>query len=186
MHEFENHNKHRGGNFMASKSTFKKDDVIFKEGEWQMSMYSVISGKVGIYSQYGKENEQLLTELEKGKLFGEMGLIEARPRSATAVALEDTEVEIIDSENLSEYFKNEPEKVVAVLINMTSRLRDLSKDYVDVCATISDYVKAEKQNKKGLWEKIKDLMTGGDGYAEMYSSALEMGFDPMRVHYEWY
>lgn len=171
---------------MANKSTFKKGDIIFKEGEWQMSMYSVTSGKVGIYSQYGKEKEQLLTELEKGKFFGEMGLIEARPRSATAVALEDTEVEIIDSENLSDCFKNDPEKVVAVLINMTSRLRELSKDYVDVCATISDYVKAEKQGKKGLWEKIKDLMTGGDGYADLYSSALEMGFDPMRVHYEWY
>ncbi len=171
---------------MANKSTFKKGEIIFKEGEWQMSMYSVTSGKVGIYSQYGKEKEQLLTELEKGKFFGEMGLIEARPRSATAVALEDTEVEIIDSENLSDCFKNDPEKVVAVLINMTSRLRELSKDYVDVCATISDYVKAEKQGKKGLWEKIKDLMTGGDGYADLYSSALEMGFDPMRVHYEWY
>ena len=171
---------------MANKSTFKKGEIIFKEGEWQMSMYSVTSGKVGIYSQYGKEKEQLLTELEKGKFFGEMGLIEARPRSATAVALEDTEVEIIDSENLSDCFKNDPEKVVAVLINMTSRLRELSKDYVDVCATISDYVKAEKQGKKGLWEKIKDLMTGGDGYADLYSSALEMGFDPMRVHYEGY
>lgn len=171
---------------MAKETTFKKGEIIFKEGEWQMTMYSLVSGKVGIYSQYGTENEQLLTELSEGKLFGEMGLIEARPRSATAVALEDTVLVIIDGDNLSDIFKNEPEKVVSILINMTSRLRELSGQYVEACSTISEYVTSEKEKKKGLWNKIKELMTGGDEYADLYASSLRMGFDPMHVHYEWY
>lgn len=171
---------------MANVMKFAKGAVIFKEGEWQMAMYAVKSGNVGIYSQYGTEKEQLLTELGPGKLFGEMGLIEARPRSATAVALEATEAEFIDGNNLSDYFKNDPEKVVEILINMTSRLRELSGEYVEACSAISDFVKAEKSKKQGLWEKIKDLLVGGEGYGDVYASALEMGYDPMHVHYEWY
>ena len=41
--------------FMAYETKFKKGDVIFKEGDWQMTMFAVKSGKIGIYSQYGKE-----------------------------------------------------------------------------------------------------------------------------------
>jgi len=70
---------------------------------------------------------------------------------------------------------------------MTSRLRELSAQYVDACDTISEYIAAETATKPGFWEKLKNLITGGEEFGEMYSKSLEMGFDPMRYeHIDWY
>lgn len=171
---------------MSEKKKFESGAVIFKEGAWEMSMYVIVSGKVGIYANYGTEKEQLLTELGEGKIFGEMGLIEARARSATAVALEDTELDIIDGDALGAYFKNEPEKVMEILINMTSRLRQLSNDYVDACDTISEYVAAGKQKKQSLWSKIANLISGGEEYGELYRNCLMLGIDPTRHFSDYY
>ena len=171
---------------MANTRTFKSGEVIFREGTWKMEMYSVLSGKVGIYANYGMPNEQLLTELSAGKYFGEMGLIEARTRSATAVALEDTELEVIDSENLYEFFKKSPEKVVGILQNMTSRLRELSASYVDVCGKISEYVNAEKATKPSVWQKLMNFLGGDDDYGAIYSEAMRMGYyDAFEYRNNW-
>ena len=169
---------------MAQTVTFKKGAVIFEEGTWEMYMFSIVSGKVGIYANYNATGEKLLTELGEGRLFGEMGLIEARPRSATAVALEDTSLDVIDSESLEAYFKNEPEKIVEVLAAMTKRIRELSSDYIAVCDNISGYLDAEKSKKKGFWDKIKDLMKSEFDYSEIYSDMIKEGYDPFMLHSE--
>ena len=176
---------------MTETREFKGGTVIFREGDWELVMYSVKSGKVGIYANYGKENCQLLTELEPGKMFGEMGLIEARPRSATAVALEDTEIEVIGSDGIEDFFKNDPQKIISILQNMTNRVRQLSAEYVDACETISSYVQLEKDKKPSFWSKIEKLLTGGEEYAELYNEAYKSGIDPYmgsfsHDYYGWY
>ena len=172
---------------MANTLTVKKGDVIFREGTWKLEMYCVLSGKVGIYANYESPDEQLLTELSAGKYFGEMGVIEARARSATAIALEDTELEVIDSDNLMEFFENSPEKIVGILQNMTSRLRELSASYVDACEKISEYVEAENVSKPSLWQKLMNFFGGGDDYGAIYSEAMRMGYyDPFEYRNNWF
>ena len=173
---------------MSEKITCKKGDVIFKEGSWEMSMYSVRSGKVGIYANYGKEGEKLLTELEEGRLFGEMGLIEARPRSATAVALEDSELEVIDSDGFESFFKEDPEQIGKILAAMTKRVRELSDKYIEVCDVISDYLSAEKSKKKGFWKKLKETMIIDTDYEDIYPEMIRAGYDPLspRSNFYWY
>ena len=157
------------------KVSFKQGEVIFKEGTYKECMYNILSGKVGIYAAYGKENEKLLTELGEGRMFGEMGLIEARMRSATAVALEDTEAELITAETFSEFMKKNPERIMAVMQNMATRLRELSKDYLDACATIAEYVKTDKSGaaKEGLLTKIKKLVTVSEEYKDEYNKIMQ-------------
>ena len=58
--------------------------MIFQEGSTGSSMYELKSGSIGIYAAYGTANEKKLTELEAGRIFGEMGVIDVMPRSATA------------------------------------------------------------------------------------------------------
>lgn len=172
---------------MSEIKKMAKGEVVFNEGDWEMTMYLVVSGKIGIYANYGAATEKLLTELEPGKFFGEMGLIEARPRSATAVVLEDAELEVIDSYNVNEYFKNDPDKVVDILVNMTSRLRQLSADYVNVCDKIGEYLEAEKSQKKSIWQKIAGLFAVDYQYSETYQEMLRSGYDPlMSREMYWY
>ncbi len=167
---------------------FEKDEVIFYEGEYQSCMYDIHSGKVAIYANFGKKNEVLLTELAPGKLFGEMGMVEAKVRSATAVAVEKTEVYQINNDTFSDYFRDQPEKVIAILQNMSGRLRELSGEYLDACKTISEYVEAEKNNKpkeQSLLDKIKKIIGIAEEldvkYAEYYNSVYT--YDSMHGFY---
>jgi len=61
---------------------FSRGDVIFMENSIGSSMYEIKSGSVGIYAAYGTDSERKLTELEAGRIFGEMGVIDVMPRSA--------------------------------------------------------------------------------------------------------
>lgn len=162
---------------MTEKRSFEKGAVIFKEHSWELSMYDIVSGKVGIYANYGKENESLLTELEAGRYFGEMGVIDAMTRSATAVALEDTVVTVIDSSDFEAYLNENPDKIIDIFQNLCMRLRELSDSYVDACETVTEYVEAKEAEKpKGLLAKIKKLLSFSEEYAQIapdiYNEAL--------------
>ncbi|MCI4626173.1 MAG: cyclic nucleotide-binding domain-containing protein [Candidatus Magnetoovum sp. WYHC-5] len=75
---------------MCKCRNYKKDDVIFEEGQAGDRFYVVIEGKVGIYKglAYG-ESEQLAT-IKEGEFFGEMAILDNSPRSANAISETDT------------------------------------------------------------------------------------------------
>ncbi len=159
---------------MSEKKIFKKDEVIFEENSWELSMYDIVSGKVGIYANYGKDNQTLLTELEAGRFFGEMAVIDGMPRSATAVALEDTETEYICSKDFDEYLNTNPEKVIDILQNLSKRLRELSAEYIESCETVTEYVKDEKSKKKErILNKIKELIYINAEYSELINRSYQ-------------
>ena len=162
---------------MAEKKFFEKGSVIFKEGAWELSMYDIVSGKVGIYANYGEANETLLTELTAGRYFGEMAVIDAMPRSATAVALEDTETIAVKSGEFDEFLTENPDKVVDVFQSLCTRLRELSKDYIDACATITEYVQAEdKKKEKTFVGKVKKLLAFYYRYAEFVNESYNFAY----------
>ncbi|MBQ9647921.1 MAG: cyclic nucleotide-binding domain-containing protein [Oscillospiraceae bacterium] len=145
---------------------FKKGDVIFKEGTFGNTMYELKSGAVGIYAAYGAPGEKKLTELEAGRIFGEMGVIEVRPRSATAVALSDIETIEVSTADMQEYFSSQPEKLMEIMRGMSRRLRELTADYQEVCGTLGEWKETTEQGKKkgsGLLAAIKKF---ADAYAE--------------------
>ena len=140
-----------------TEKQFKKNEVIFREGEAGESLFQVKSGTVGIFVEYGTDDVNKLTELKKDQFFGEMAVIEVYPRSATAVALDDVNVVEISSGEVMDYFKNDPDKIIEIMKHLSSRLRDLTIDYTDVSETIEELNLAEDKAKrsKSLGEKIK-------------------------------
>ena len=113
---------------------YKKGSVIFKQGETGKCLYLVHGGCVGIFSNYGRDNEVKLTELYPVECFGEMGVVAEEARSATAVALVDeTCVEIIRAEDLEGLCITFPVKVDMILRHLSHRLRDLTFDYFTTC-----------------------------------------------------
>ena len=51
---------------MSTTERYRKGDMVYPEGSFEMSMFHIIEGSVLIYAFYGKENEILLTEEGKG------------------------------------------------------------------------------------------------------------------------
>ncbi len=122
--------------FFAGKTQkYKKNTVIFKEGEISHGMYNIVSGSVDIYTGYGTPEERLITTLGEGAFFGEIGMIADKRRTATAVILEnDSSLENILLEDFAELFKEDPEKIKNILKHLSFRIRVLTNDYMEACA----------------------------------------------------
>ena len=119
------------------KITLDKNQIVFNEGSVDSTMYSVISGVIGIFAGYGTENQKKIAEFEKDQLFGEIGLIGCLPRTATAVSLVNgTELYEIGEADLNQYFKDKPEQLLLLMKQLSHRLRETTQKYMDVCKTI--------------------------------------------------
>ena len=152
---------------------FKNGEVIFRQGDPGESMYDIFSGRVGVYAAYGTENEKLLTELKAGEFFGEMGLLEKAPRSATVVALEDTLTYVISEADFKDYFINQPEKALIIMRQLSQRLRQRTEDYVEACRAVHDVLEDEKQGKprsKKLMDKLNSIFEVYSQYEQLHGS----------------
>ena len=124
--------------------TFNKDQVIFRQGEFGRAMYDVLSGEIGIYTDYQGADEKQIAVIKAGEVLGEMGLIEVYPRSATAVVLTDGTVVIeLKEDDLRAYLQDKPEKLLQVMRQLSSRIRETTEKYVDVCRAVSDRRRAQ-------------------------------------------
>ena len=136
--EREEGGKHSDG-YAKNVVTYPKGTVICKQGDLVPCMYDIHWGRVGIYSNYGQPEQVLLTTLAANNFFGEMGMVDNAPRSATAVALDDdTTVEIIHPDDFAELFEKNPYKVDMILKHLSNRLRKLTAEYYEVCGKIAE------------------------------------------------
>lgn len=129
---------------MKESKQYRLNEIVFRQGDESVFMYRVLRGKVGLFLDYGSSDEVKLAELLENQIFGEMGLLDRVPRSATAVVLEEeTELETFTEEDASGFFEQNPESGMLLLMQMCSRLRSTTRRYVDVCHTVRDALDAE-------------------------------------------
>ena len=108
--------------------TFGSGEIIFREGEVGDTLYAVLSGRVEIVRAGPDGGEALLTSLGKGDVFGEMGLVDAAPRSATARAAEDgTTVIVIDQAKFVYLVSQQPVFALNMMQVLSKRIRDLER-----------------------------------------------------------
>lgn len=95
---------------------------IFGEGDLGDEAYRIVEGRVEISIQEDGQKLVLAT-LGEGEIFGEMAMIENRPRSATARFLEASVVEVIGREDFEVVLASGGEKMVPYLTTIFDRLR---------------------------------------------------------------
>ncbi len=102
---------------------FKKGEEIIKEGMLSDCAYIIDTGKVEVSKilQYGEK--QIISLLKENDIFGEMGLIDGFPRSATVVALEDCTISIITQEAFNSLAQHNPQALMPILKVLAKRLR---------------------------------------------------------------
>lgn len=149
--------------------SYKQGDVIFRQGDFGNTMYEVRDGKVGIYLNYGEASEKKLTEVKRSQIFGEMAIIEVYPRSATAVALSDVTAEEVTVADLQSYFERSPEKLIGIMRLQSRRLRELTDDYMAVCATIKEWQDKDDQGGK----KSEGLLGSLKKFAAVFAESMK-------------
>ncbi|KMP11525.1 hypothetical protein UZ36_04305 [Candidatus Nitromaritima sp. SCGC AAA799-C22] len=109
------------------KQYFKKMDIIFQEGSKGNCAFMIEKGKVGIYTPDARKNGKLLAVLKKNEIFGEMGLLDNQPRSATAVAMENCELTIIRDKTIQHLLDKDPVALRPLLKVLSQRLRETTQ-----------------------------------------------------------
>ena len=109
----------------GSIQSFSKDSIILSEKEGGTALFIIISGKVKIsrISSEDDDKEVILSILNPSDFFGEMALLDGLSRSATATAMEDSKIFLIQRNDFLELIRNYPEVSIALLQELTQRLR---------------------------------------------------------------
>ncbi|MCL2210681.1 MAG: cyclic nucleotide-binding domain-containing protein [Treponema sp.] len=101
--------------------SFKKDSIVFCEGEPGDELFIIQKGSVKII-KITESNEILLAVLKSGDIFGEMALLESKPRAAGAVAYEDCQLMAVNRENFGQMIKTQPQLIARLTTLLSERI----------------------------------------------------------------
>lgn len=105
---------------------FKAGDVLFEEGQPGDFMYVVQSGEIEIRRTVG-ESERVLAVLPAGEFFGEMAILNGRPRSATAVVRTDARLLVIEGKTFDAMLRARPEIALRMIKALAARLENANQ-----------------------------------------------------------
>jgi len=101
--------------------SFVKDQIVFCEGEPGEELFIIQKGSVKIV-KITENNEILLAVLKAGDIFGEMALLESKPRAAGAVAYEDCQLMAVNRENFQQMIKTQPQLIARLTTLLSERI----------------------------------------------------------------
>ena len=126
---------------------YKPGEIIIKEGQYDNWIYFIVSGKVGIQ----KQGETISILKRRGDLFGEMGIIDGSPRSASIIAIDETICLAIDASYMDRLKENEKTLFRSILYRIFSEILASRLRMVD-----EELAKIKNENAM-LRDKIKKL-----------------------------
>jgi CRP/FNR family transcriptional regulator, cyclic AMP receptor protein len=100
---------------------YRAGDVLFMEGDTGEEMYVIQSGTVQVSKRIGDEERPLAT-LGRGEFLGEMAILNGKPRTASAIVLEDAKCLVIDGKTLETMITKSPEIAMRLVKKLAKRL----------------------------------------------------------------
>ena len=97
--------------------------VLFRKGEQGGAMYLIEEGGVRIHIRDSEGQEVTLAELAAGDFFGEMSILDGKPRSATATVSQDARLAVLSRQHFHDFLGRSPEVTLPMLAAVAERLR---------------------------------------------------------------
>lgn len=143
--------------------TYPASHTLCHEGEIEHVFYILAEGQVAITQKVGDTDERTIAVLNPGDFFGEMGLIESKPRAASITTLVPSTVLEITEDVFNEFLGHSTNVAMAMIRRITSNLRssdqasiadlsrkntELKKAYEDLKAAQGEIVKKERMERE--------------------------------------
>lgn len=109
------------GDFVLRR--FRQGETIFQQDDPGQMLYLIEAGQVRIYVQSEQGQETSVIVYGPGDVFGELAVIDEGPRSASAIAMEDTVVHILSRDHFREHMRRSPQLALDLLKALSVRLR---------------------------------------------------------------
>jgi len=113
---------------ITKSASFKKDDHLFSEGSYGEEVYLIIAGTIKVTTSEPTRKTKILNMLNAGDVLGEMAMIDAEYRSATATAHEDTETLVLTCADFLELIQLHPSMQLKIMITLCRRLRNANDE----------------------------------------------------------
>jgi CRP/FNR family transcriptional regulator, cyclic AMP receptor protein len=160
----------------CTTEAFKKGQTIIRRGEEASSLYIIKLGKVDVFIADENGKEIVLNTQGAGEYFGELALLGDTDRSASVVAVEDTECCLITREDFMEFLNTHPEINLSLIRGLVSRVIALSENLgnmalLDVYGRIAKLLIESAQDEDG--QLITEEFTQQD-IANRVGSSREM------------
>ena len=183
---------------VVSRRSATRGSIIIAAGDPTDSLYIVLSGRFKVMMSDAEGKEVILSILSGGEFFGEMGLIDDAPRSASVVAIEPCELLVITRRDFKRCMAENSEMAMAVMRGLVRRLREADRKIgslalldvygrvarllLDMAETVDgqrmvtkrlpkqDIAKMIGASREMVSRVMKDLQTGG--YIEMRGSTI--------------
>ena len=108
---------------LSFRLKYPKKKIVFIENEEGDKLYIILRGSVKVTKISKSGEEIILAILHKGDFFGDMSLLDGKPRSATVISIEDSELMLINRNNFEKVIEKYPTIAFKLLNELTSRLR---------------------------------------------------------------
>lgn len=146
-------------------------EKLFSFGEPGDSLYIVTGGRIELFVKDTTGSKIVLTVCEPGEIFGELSLFDGGARTATAVALEDSELLVLGRQDLVQFLRRNPDAALDFLTTMGQRIR--SADEL-LRRTTARNINEEMEVRTTLLQHIADLIAEFSG--SMLFLFLNMGW----------
>lgn len=117
---------------MMVRHRYRKDEVIFHEGDPGDSLHVVVEGRVKITRELAEGEEAIVVVLQAGDSFGELVLLDGAPRSATATAMEASETMTMARSTFVELVEGGSPFRTQLLTGIARRIRRLTDQLAEV------------------------------------------------------
>jgi CRP-like cAMP-binding protein len=102
---------------IGKRRTYAADETIVREGSTGTALYIVLKGRARV-----EREGEAIGQLSTGDFFGELALIEEHPRSATIVAIEETDCLLFPAWEFTALLEEHPEIAVPIMRALIARL----------------------------------------------------------------
>jgi CRP-like cAMP-binding protein len=119
------------GTYMTRRSV-RRGTTIFTKGDPGTGLMAVLWGSVKISVPTADGREAVLNIINPGEIFGEIALLDGRPRTADAVAMDDCELMVIDRRDFIPFLREQPDIALKFIEILCARIRHTSEQVEDV------------------------------------------------------
>lgn len=111
---------------LASTRRLRRGQLLFSEGEASDHLFVVVSGRIKVLLSSPRGEELILTVVGPGDALGELSVLDGQPRSATAEALDDTELLVLPAAGLRDLLAGSPPLALAWAQELAGTVRRLT------------------------------------------------------------
>ncbi|MBI2958856.1 MAG: Crp/Fnr family transcriptional regulator [Betaproteobacteria bacterium] len=162
---------------VVNRKNFPRGATVILAGGVTDSLYVVISGRLKVMMSDDEGREVILAILGPGEYFGEMGLIDDCPRSATVVSLEPCELLSLAKRDFKKCLLENVEMAMTVMRGLVKRLREADRKIgslalMDVYGRVARLLIEMSENVNG--QKVITKKVSKQDIAKMIGASREM------------